>query len=85
MNDTTATFDSHLRAVLDGLLEPEVVDACMTRPDADWFELGLDSMRAFELIDLLAEDVGVEVDFGEFVRTPTLAWLREQAAGHAVA
>lgn len=71
-------WDARFRRALTGLLPADVIDALFDRPDADWFELGLDSLRAFELLDLLAED-GLDVDFGEFTRTPTLAWLREQA------
>lgn len=82
MTDTAASFDAHVRSILDDLVDPSVVEACMSQPDADWFELGLDSMRAFELIDVLAE-AGVEIEFGEFIRTPNLAWLREQAARYA--
>lgn len=74
-----AGWDAELRRCLDGLLTPDVVDAVLAAPDADLFELGLDSLRAFELLDRLAE-AGVDIDFGDFTRRPTVAYLREQGA-----
>lgn len=70
-------------AGLQGLLGPEQVEAALAEPGADLFELGLDSLRAFELIDVLGDD-GIDVDFGDFVRTPTLAWLRQQRSAALV-
>jgi bifunctional isochorismate lyase/aryl carrier protein len=71
-------WDQRFRAALDGVLPGEVVEAFFARPDADWFELGLDSLRAFDFLDGLVDD-GLDIDFGEFTREPTLNWLRGQA------
>ncbi len=76
-------WDDRFRTALAGLLPEETVEELFARPDADVFQLGLDSLRAFELLDLLADD-GVDVDFGEFARTPTLTWLRQQTESLAV-
>lgn len=77
--DDQGGWDAELRRGLDGLLTPDVVDAVIAAPEADLFELGLDSLRAFELLDRLAE-AGVDIDFGDFTRQPTVAYLREQGA-----
>lgn len=75
----TGHWDILVRDTLGRLLPAEVVDAAFTDPDADLFELGFDSLRAFELLDVLA-DAGADIDFGEFTRRPTIAFLRDQAA-----
>lgn len=36
-------------------------------------------MRAFEMLDRLL-DSGVDIDFGDFTRTPTVSFLRDQGA-----
>jgi bifunctional isochorismate lyase / aryl carrier protein len=72
-------FEAVLRRSLTELLPAEVVEAAYADPGADLFELGLDSIRAFDLLDALAE-IGVDVDFGEFARGATLAFLRDAAA-----
>lgn len=71
--------DARLASALSAILPAESVAEVFARPDTDWFTLGLDSLRAFDLLDRLA-DAGLDVDFGEFTRTPTLTWMREQAA-----
>lgn len=48
-------------------------------PARDLFALGLDSLRAFALLDQLA-DRGIDVDFTEFVGEATLGFLRRQIA-----
>ncbi len=65
-----------LFADLSELVGPEAADAAVDRPDADLFELGLDSLRAFELIDRLAER-GVDVDFADFVTSATWRYLTD--------
>lgn len=72
-----SAWDAELRSALDGLLSDDAVAAAFAAPDSDVFALGLDSMRAFELLDRLL-DAGVDVDFGEFTRRPTVSYLREQ-------
>lgn len=52
--------------------------------DRDLFALGLDSLRAFALLDQLA-DRGVDVDFTEFVGDATVGFLRRQIAAAGVA
>ncbi len=71
-------WDERIQSALSGLLAPEALNAFFADPDADLFELGLDSLRAFDFLDALADD-GLDVDFGEFTRSPTLNWLRRQA------
>lgn len=71
-------WDERIHGALAGLLSPEALSAFFADPDADLFELGLDSLRAFDFLDALADD-GLDVDFGEFTRSPTLNWLRRQA------
>jgi bifunctional isochorismate lyase/aryl carrier protein len=76
------SWDSRFREALVGVLADELVELLFAQPDADWFALGLDSLRAFEFLDRLADE-GLDLDFGDFTRTPTLNWLREQADRHA--
>ena len=74
--------DPLIRTAMRGLIDEPQLEAAFAAPDADLFELGLDSLRAFEFLDVLA-DAGVDIDFGEFVRTPTLNWLRRQTVVEA--
>lgn len=74
-------WDSRFRAALVGVVPEDVVELLFADPDTDWFAQGLDSLRAFEFLDRLVDD-GLDFDFGDFTRTPTLNWLREQARTH---
>lgn len=74
--------DRLIRTAMRGLIDEPQLDAAFAAPDADLFELGLDSLRAFEFLDVLA-DAGVDIDFGEFVRTPTVNWLRRRTVVEA--
>lgn len=71
-----APWGVHVRQALVGGVDEEFARAAFEQPDRDLFELGLNSLRAFEVLDLLAEQ-GVDLDFGEFTRRPTLAHLLE--------
>ena len=71
-------WDARFRVALTGLLPEELIEELFARPDTDWFSQGLDSLRAFNFLDRLI-DHGLDLDFGEFTRRPTLTWLREQA------
>jgi bifunctional isochorismate lyase / aryl carrier protein len=73
-----AHWEELLRDELTTHLGADVANQAFTTPERDLFELGLDSLRAFEVLDLLAED-GLDVDFGEFTRRPTVSYLRAQA------
>lgn len=75
-------WDERFQGALAPLLPPEAIEAVFSHPDADLFELGLDSLRAFDLLDVLSDD-GLDLDFGEFTRSPTLNWLRAQAGSVA--
>lgn len=72
-------IDTVVRAALAELVAADVVEAAFADPDADLFELGLDSVRAFDLLDALAE-AGVEIDFGEFSREARISFIRTSAA-----
>ncbi|WP_081861476.1 isochorismatase family protein [Cellulomonas sp. HZM] len=72
-------LDVVLRSALARVLPPEVVERAFAQPGTDLFELGLSSLVAFELLDDLA-DSGLDVDFGDFTRRPTIEHLRER--GH---
>ena len=75
-------WDERFEGALAPLLAPEAIAAVFSDPDADLFELGLDSLRAFDFLDALSDD-GLDLDFGEFTRSPTLNWLRAQAGSVA--
>lgn len=49
-------------------------DLVSMNQDADLFEMGLDSMAAFFLLDDLAQQ-GVQLEFTDFVAHPTPAFL----------
>ncbi|MFS3128147.1 isochorismatase family protein [Nocardioides sp. Bht2] len=66
---------AELRLDLAELLgDVELVERAVTDPASDLFELGLDSLRAFELLDRLA-DRGVEIDYADFVQQATVEHL----------
>lgn len=71
--------DELIRAALESVLSAELIDTAFEAPESDLFELGLDSVRAFEFLDVLA-DAGVSVDFGEFSRQANVAFLRTQSS-----
>ncbi|WP_157537243.1 isochorismatase family protein [Nocardioides sp. Root190] len=71
-------IDDLVRAELVLHLGEEMAALTFTDAETDLFTLGLDSLRAFEVLDVLA-DAGVDVDFGAFTRRPTIGFLREQA------
>jgi bifunctional isochorismate lyase/aryl carrier protein len=68
-----------VRRALAGVVSADVVDRAVADPEADLFQLGLNSLQAFEMLDVLA-DAGVDIDYGEFSRRATLAFLRDQGA-----
>lgn len=85
MYSDTPNFDEILRGQLKtALAEPGSVHTALERPDSNLFDLGLDSLRAFALIEELA-DHGVEIDFLDFTEEPTCRFLRAAAreVGHA--
>lgn len=73
-----SSVDAVVRTELALHLGDEMAVLAFADPETDVFTLGLDSLRAFEVLDALA-DHGVDVDFGEFTRRPTIGFLREQA------
>ena len=60
------------------LPEPEKARQAVEQPESSLFELGLDSIAAFALLDDLAAR-GVEVEFTSFVSDPTARFLLAQA------
>ncbi|QAY71269.1 isochorismatase family protein [Xylanimonas protaetiae] len=72
-----AAWDAVVREALASLLPAAGVDAAFADADADLFLLGLNSLQAFDLLDVLA-DSGVDVDFAAFTQRATVAFLREQ-------
>ncbi len=70
-------WDTAVSEALTRALAPDVLAAALADPDADLFALGLNSLRAFEVLDDLAE-AGVDIDFGDLVRSPSVAFLRAQ-------
>ncbi|HSI40808.1 MAG TPA: phosphopantetheine-binding protein [Xanthobacteraceae bacterium] len=74
--DTTALSFETMRADIAAMLgeEPAAIG-----DDDDLMDLGLDSMRAMNLV-LLWSERGVELDFGELAERPTLAGWWEIAA-----
>ncbi|WP_166138675.1 isochorismatase family protein [Nocardioides ochotonae] len=71
-----------VRAALVEVLDAGFADAAFAEPEADLFTLGLNSLRAFDLLDRLADD-GVDIDFADLTREPTLAFVLRQGAVRA--
>lgn len=71
-----------VRSALQRVLPADVVARAFAHPGDDLFELGLNSLQAFEVLDVLAE-VGVDIDFGAFTRRASIDFLVEQGAAQA--
>ena len=68
--------DATLAAALKPHLhEDGAVDKAFAEPDANLFELGMDSIAAFALLDDL-RDHGVDVEFTELISDPSVSFLR---------
>lgn len=78
-NGDTGRWEQVLREELATHLGAGAAAGAFADPGTDLFGLGLDSLRAFEVLDLLVDEGGPDVDFGEFTRRPTVTFLREQA------
>ncbi|CAN5570055.1 enterobactin biosynthesis bifunctional isochorismatase/aryl carrier protein EntB [soil metagenome] len=76
-------WDGHIRTALAEVLDEEIVAQAFAEPTADLFELGLNSLQAFEVLDLMAE-AGIDIDFGVFTREASIAFLRSQGASLAI-
>lgn len=72
-------WDAEVRGALGAVLDPEIVEVAFAEPSADLFELGLNSLQAFELLDVLAE-AGADIDFGVFTRDASVDFLRAQGS-----
>lgn len=72
------------RSLGAALTETDSLELALREPERNLFDLGLDSLRVFGLLDELAM-AGVEVDFVDFTENPTCAYLRAAVAeaGHA--
>jgi bifunctional isochorismate lyase/aryl carrier protein len=77
--DAEAGWAALVRRALLGVTSAGLVEAAVAAPAADLFELGLNSLQAFDLLDELAE-AGVDIDYGVFTRQATLTYLVEQGA-----
>lgn len=78
-DDVTAT----VRRLLGEVLRDDTsVAQAMANPEHNLFDLGLDSLRAFVLLDSLA-DRGITVDFLSFTEEPTCAFIRRHIVGGA--
>lgn len=73
-----AAWEKKLYEKLVRGLGPEAADQAFSRPSLDLFNLGLNSIQAFAVLDDLA-DVGVDIEFSDFIHCPTIEFLRERA------
>lgn len=73
---TVNPWVGQVRQALTAGVDEAFATAAFADPTCDLFTLGLNSLRAFEVLDVLAE-AGVDLDFGEFTRRPTLEHLLE--------
>lgn len=70
-------WEADVRTALTAAVGAEALATATADPRADLFALGLTSLKAFALLDDLA-DVGIDIDFGDLVRNPTLEFLLDQ-------
>lgn len=75
-NVTTEDVDKRLRCLLAKAIGMEAAEIALADKERDLFHLGLNSIKAFTLLDQLADE-GVEVEFTVFARTPTAGFLWE--------
>lgn len=59
--------------------DADLLSRAVGDPTSDLFELGLDSLRAFELLDRLA-DRGIDIDYADFVQQATVGHLIEASS-----
>lgn len=55
--------------------------AALAEPDADLFALGLNSLQAFELMDRIVDQTGIDVDYADFTSRPTVRFLVQSLVG----
>lgn len=84
MPELSPAWSSWLQTQLSDLLG-STVDAAdlIDRPQQDLFASGLNSLRAFTLLDNLA-DAGVDVDFVDLVQDATVELLIDRIADSGV-
>lgn len=69
--------DAALRTILSAHLpDADAAERALADPEASLFELGLDSIATFALLDDLAA-AGVQAEFTELIARPTVSFLRE--------
>lgn len=72
------TWESVVRTSLERVAAAGLAEAAFADTAADLFEIGLNSLQAFDVLDDLA-DLGVEIDFGEFTRSASVDFLVAEA------
>jgi bifunctional isochorismate lyase/aryl carrier protein len=75
-NAKAVDVDKRLRRLLAKAIGMEAAEIALADKERDLFHLGLNSIKAFTLLDQLADE-GVGVEFTVFARTPTAGFLRE--------
>jgi acyl carrier protein len=60
-------------------LAARVLERADVDPDADFFELGGDSLAAVELVDRLDEELGLIVDLADLFEAPNLGSFARDA------
>lgn len=83
------TLDAH-QTLLDLLTDAftEVRDAdfaqrAVADTDADLFALGLNSLQAFDVLDRLVDEAGVDIDYADFTQHPTVGFLLAEGSAQS--
>ncbi|MGN0062688.1 MAG: isochorismatase family protein [Nocardioides sp.] len=71
------TWELTVEEALGAVLDADALARIKAAPHDDLFAHGLTSLRAFEMLDRLA-DAGVDVDFADFTRQPSWSFLLDQ-------
>jgi len=76
-----APSTQNIQAIIEQIWEDVLGDDACLNPDANFFDLGGDSLKSVLLFELALERLGRSVDIETFFKTPNLANLRRLAEG----
>lgn len=77
------TLRDLLRATFTEVRDVNFAQQALADVTADLFALGLNSLQAFDVLDRLVDEAGVDVDYADFTQEPTVGFLLAQAAAAA--
>lgn len=76
---TRENLTALLTDALTEVRDADFATRALAEPDSDLFALGMNSLQAFDVLDRLLDDAGLDVDYADFTAKPTLNFLLAQA------